>query len=149
MLRSFINAMYITISIIAMTNPIGITILDKRDNIESISLTPEASTTPAEIISKNTKLGASRKNLMVPSPADMTKRRIKASITNNIPIIYIGNVLSFVSSYIVAKVSGLDSMGYYFKPFTAYSLIVALSIVAVICQTIPVIVHMVRKKKMQ
>ncbi len=69
--------------------------------------------------------------------------------TNNIPIIYIGNVLSFVSSYIVAKVSGLDSMGYYFKPFTAYSLIVALSIVAVICQTIPVLVHMVRKKKMQ
>ena len=69
--------------------------------------------------------------------------------TNNIPIIYIGNVLSFVSSYIVAKVSGLDSMGYYFKPFTAYSLIVALSIVAVICQSIPVLVHMVRKKKMQ
>ena len=68
--------------------------------------------------------------------------------TNNIPIIYIGNVLSFVSSYIVAKLSGLDPVGYYFKPFTVYSLIVALSIVAVICQTIPVLVHMVRKKKM-
>lgn len=68
--------------------------------------------------------------------------------TNNIPIIYIGNVLSFASSYIVAKVSGLDSMGYYFKPFTAYSLIVALSIVAVICQTIPVLFYMIRKKKM-
>lgn len=69
--------------------------------------------------------------------------------TNNIPIIYIGNVLSFVSSYIVAKLSGLDPMGYYFKPFTVYSLIVALSIVAVICQTIPVLVHIARKKKVQ
>lgn len=69
--------------------------------------------------------------------------------TNNIPMIYIGNVLSFMSSCIVAKISGLEPMGYYFKPFTTYSLIVALSILAVISQTIPVLVRMVRKKKEQ
>lgn len=69
-------------------------------------------------------------------------------MTSNIPIIYVGNALSFASSYIVGKISGLEPMGYYFKPFTAYSLIVALSIVAIICQTIPV-VNAVKKKKAQ
>lgn len=67
--------------------------------------------------------------------------------TNNIPFVYIGNVLSFGSSYTIAKVSGLEPMGYYFKPFTTYSLIVALSIVAIICQTIPVLIHTARKKQ--
>ena len=41
---------------------------------------------------------------------------------------------------------GLESMGQYFKPFTSYSLIVALSIVAIVCQTIPVLVHVGRRK---
>lgn len=69
--------------------------------------------------------------------------------TNNSVFIYIGNTLSFASSYIVGKISGLEPMGYYFKPFTTYSLIAALSVLAVVCQTIPVLVHVGRKKKKQ
>ena len=55
--------------------------------------------------------------------------------TNNVAVIYIGNVLSFISSYAVAKLSGLEPMGYYFKPFTSHSLIVAISVVILIVYT--------------
>ena len=52
--------------------------------------------------------------------------------TNNIICIYAGNILSFISSYGFAKIFDMDSMGYYFKPFTSYSLMVAISIVILI-----------------
>ena len=64
--------------------------------------------------------------------------------TNNVAILYIGNILSFISSYKAAELNGLEPMGQYFKQLTSYSLIVALSIVAIVCQTIPVLVHVVR-----
>ncbi len=35
--------------------------------------------------------------------------------TDNIPIIFIGNILSFMSSYLTAKLSQLDPMGWYCK----------------------------------
>lgn len=60
--------------------------------------------------------------------------------TNNVVILYIGNVISFASSYGVAKLSGLEPMGHYFKPFTSYSLIIAVSIVAFIIQTVIVLI---------
>ena len=56
--------------------------------------------------------------------------------TSNTSVVYIGNVFSFISSYSVAKMSILEPMGYYFKPFTAYSLIVAVSIIAFLLQII-------------
>ena len=56
--------------------------------------------------------------------------------THNVPILYVGNALSLASSYAVAKLTGLVPMGYYFKPFTAYSLMVTISVVAVIVQTV-------------
>ena len=56
--------------------------------------------------------------------------------TNNVPVLYVGNALSLASSYAVAKLTGLEPMGYYFKPFTAYSLMVTISVVAVIVQTV-------------
>lgn len=65
--------------------------------------------------------------------------------TNNVPVIYIGNALSFASSYIVGKISGLEPMGYYFKPFTSYFLIFVISILATILQTVLVI--SVRRKQ--
>ena len=65
--------------------------------------------------------------------------------TNNVAVLYIGNVLSFISSYAVAKLSGLEPMGHYFKPFTSYSLIVAISVVVLIVHTI--IVRDYRAKK--
>lgn len=66
--------------------------------------------------------------------------------TNNVPIIYIGNALSFVSSYMAAKIMDLEPMGYYFKPFTSHSLIITITIVMVICQTVPVLIFIKRKK---
>ena len=56
--------------------------------------------------------------------------------TRNVPVLYVGNALSLASSYAVAKLTGLEPMGYYFKPFTAYSLMVTISVVAVIVQTV-------------
>lgn len=60
--------------------------------------------------------------------------------TNNVAILYIGNVISFASSYGIAKLSGIEPMGHYFKPFTSYGLIIAISIVAIIIQTIIVLI---------
>ena len=65
--------------------------------------------------------------------------------TNNVPVLYVGNALSLASSYAVAKLTGLDPMGYYFKPFTAYSLIVTISVVALVVQSI--IIGICVKKK--
>ena len=60
--------------------------------------------------------------------------------TNNVAILYIGNVISFASSYGVAKLSGLEPMGHYFKPFTSCGLIIAISIVAIVIQTVIVLI---------
>ena len=60
--------------------------------------------------------------------------------TNNVAILYIGNVISFASSYGIAKLSGLEPMGHYFKPFTSYGLIIAISIVAIVIQTVIVLI---------
>lgn len=65
--------------------------------------------------------------------------------TNNVPILYIGNAVSFASSYAAAKLSGLEPMGHYFKPFTSYGLIIAISVVAIIIQTVIVLIY-ARKK---
>ena len=65
--------------------------------------------------------------------------------TNNVPVLYVGNALSLASSYAVAKLTGLDPMGCYFKPFTAYSLIVTISVVALVVQSI--IIGICVKKK--
>ena len=67
--------------------------------------------------------------------------------TNNVPVIYLGNALSFASSCLAAKLSGLEAMGAYFKPFTAYSLIVALSAFSVIAHTMAVLANWAKNKK--
>ncbi len=66
--------------------------------------------------------------------------------TNNVAVLYIGNGLSFVSSYAVAKMSGLELMGHYFKPFTYYSLIVAISVIVLIVHTIIVLIYREKKR---
>ena len=71
---------------------------------------------------------------------------LEALKINNVAVLYIGNILSFISSYEVAELCGLELKGQYFKPLTTYSLTVALSIVAIVCQTIPVLVHVGRRK---
>lgn len=64
--------------------------------------------------------------------------------TNNVTIVYIGNVVSLASSYAIAKLSGLEPMGHYFKPFTSYGLIVAISVAAIIIQTIILLLRLYR-----
>lgn len=64
----------------------------------------------------------------------------------NIPVIYVGNAISLLLSYVTAKVSGLSPMGYYFKPFTAYTLMVVIAVFATILQTIPVLIAAKRNK---
>lgn len=64
--------------------------------------------------------------------------------TKNIVIIFIGNVLSFVSSYIVAIFGDLEAKAWYFKPFTAQSLLIAISITATIIQVM--VFYMTKKR---
>ena len=71
----------------------------------------------------------------------------RALKTNNVAVLYIGNGLSFVSSYAVAKLFGLEPMGDYFKPFTSHSLIVAISVIVLIVHTIIVMIYRVKKKE--
>lgn len=66
--------------------------------------------------------------------------------TNNIAILFLGNLLSLLSSYMAAKLSGLEPMGHYFKPFTSHSLIIVVSVVAIIVQTVMVLVHIAKHK---
>ena len=73
-------------STIAITSPIGITVFDKSLKTEFLSLAPNSSTTPTEIINKNTKLAESKNNTMVSVPADITNIKINARIINNKPI---------------------------------------------------------------
>ena len=66
--------------------------------------------------------------------------------TNNVAVLYIGNGLSFLSSYTAGKLSSLEPMGHYFKPFTSHSLIVVISVVVLIVHTIIVLVFRTTKK---
>ena len=66
--------------------------------------------------------------------------------TGSIATVYMGNALSVASSYGVARLSGLPPMGHYFKPFTAYSLMAAISIAAVVLQTGVVWYYSAKKK---
>ena len=63
--------------------------------------------------------------------------------TNNVAVLYIGNILSFISSYVVAKLYELELMGQYFKPFISYSLIVTISVFVFIVHTIIVLIYRV------
>ena len=66
--------------------------------------------------------------------------------TDNVAVLYIGDILSFISSYAVAKLFGLEPMGHYFKPFTSYSLIVVISVVVLIAHTIIVLIYSAKKR---
>ena len=59
--------------------------------------------------------------------------------TKNLPILFTGSLLSFLSSSAAAKLTDLSAMDYYFKPFTARTLILALSLIALLVQTLYVL----------
>ena len=64
--------------------------------------------------------------------------------TKNIAVIFIGNIFSFVFSYICVMLGDLEAKAWYFKPFTAQSLLIAISIAATIMQMI--VVYMIKKR---
>ena len=66
--------------------------------------------------------------------------------TNNISIIFLGNILSFVSSSISLMFGDLEAMSWYFKPFTAQSLLMVISIVVTIIQLSAVIRYKKKNK---
>ena len=66
--------------------------------------------------------------------------------TNNIMIVIIGNIISFLSSYIAVLSSDLEVMAWYFKPFTSQSLLVTISMVATVIQVITVVVYKVKSR---
>ena len=67
--------------------------------------------------------------------------------TDTIAIACLGNVLSVGSSYIAAWLSGLEPMGHYFKPFTSYSLMAAVSVLAIALQAAAVGICARKKKR--
>ena len=67
--------------------------------------------------------------------------------TKNIGVIFLGNILSFASSYGFVKLYGLEEAAGYFKPFTSHSLIVAISIALFVVQAFAVLVHTLPKEE--
>lgn len=67
--------------------------------------------------------------------------------THNVGIIVIGSILSGVSSYMTASLSGLEPMGHYFKPFTSHGLITMVSIIALVVQTAIALVYLLKQRK--
>ena len=65
--------------------------------------------------------------------------------TKNTSVLWLGSVLSAVSSCAAAKLSGLEAMGDYFKPFTSYSLIAVISVVVFIVHAVIALTHRVNK----
>lgn len=66
--------------------------------------------------------------------------------THNVPILFAGNIISFISSCVCAALFDLEKMSWYFKPFTAHSLLLIVSVVALVIQAVVVLIC-VRKKK--
>lgn len=61
--------------------------------------------------------------------------------TRNAWIVFIGSILSGISSYLTAFLSGLEPMGHYFKPFTSHSLITTVSVIAFVVQAVIVLIR--------
>ena len=67
--------------------------------------------------------------------------------THNVPIVFVGNIISFISSWVFAAVFDLDAMSWYFKPFTAQSLLLVVSVVIFVIQAIVVSILVWKKHK--
>lgn len=51
-------------------------------------------------------------------------------------LVYFGNIMSFISSWIAVDSSDLVKMSWYFKPFTAHQLLIIISLVLFVVQAI-------------
>ena len=64
--------------------------------------------------------------------------------SHNLIVMIIGNIISMTSSLATAYLSGLTELNWYFKPFTAHSLVIIISAVALIIQ---IILYVISKRK--
>ena len=60
---------------------------------------------------------------------------------------FVGNIISFISSWVFAAVFDLEAMSWYFKPFTAHSLLLVVSVITFILQVMAVLVFVWKKHK--
>ena len=67
--------------------------------------------------------------------------------THNTWIVIVGSILSGVSSYLTASLSGLEPMGHYFKPFTPHGLITTVSVIAFAVQAVIVLTYLSKQHK--
>ena len=67
--------------------------------------------------------------------------------TRNILLLYIGNVTSCGVSLAATLLSDLNQMNWFFKPFTAVSLVITISAVIVVIHTIFVIISLKRPRQ--
>lgn len=67
--------------------------------------------------------------------------------TRNAWIVIVGSILSGVSSYLTASLSGLEPMGHYFKPFTSHGLITTVSVIAFAVQAVIVLIFLSKQRK--
>ena len=51
-------------------------------------------------------------------------------------LVYFGNIMSFISSWIAVDSSDLVKMSWYFKPFTAHQLLIIISVVLFVLQAL-------------
>lgn len=65
--------------------------------------------------------------------------------TRNAAVMFIGCGVTCITSLIAAKVCNLDNLNWYFKPFSAYSLIITY---AIFQQMIQVFIYIIQKRKL-
>lgn len=56
--------------------------------------------------------------------------------TRNIIILVLGNILSFISSYIFISQNQTNDWGSYFKPFVSFDLLILITVVALVIQAL-------------
>ncbi|MBU3101289.1 MULTISPECIES: hypothetical protein [Clostridium] len=66
--------------------------------------------------------------------------------THNLPVGALGNIISFIASYLMVIYSTDEKWSYYFKPFTSVGLLIFVSIAIIILQV--VLVGIIKSRKL-
>jgi len=69
---------------------------------------------------------------------------VMAYKTQNVRLIIPGNIISAIVSAVITKNSELVEMNYYFKPLTAFWLVIAVSVIALVVQL--VVMYCIKKQ---
>ena len=66
--------------------------------------------------------------------------------THNLPVGALGNIISFIASYLLISCSTGEKWSYYFKPFTSVGLLIFVSIAIIILQL--VVIGIIKSRKL-